>query len=75
MIEDNPSVRFYCLYKQTLDKILQDIEKSRKFQRNILGVTLELYLKYRDYAGCMGCEKGTDKCVHWSPEHVEVNRS
>jgi hypothetical protein len=74
---DNPSLRFYCLYKETLDKILKDIEKARESNNKskVLGLTLEMYLAYREKTGCEGFTKGADKCVHWSPERVEVNRS
>jgi hypothetical protein len=75
MISDNPSVRFYCLSKETLDCILKDIDKARKSSSKVLGMTLELYIAYREKAKCEGCRIGADKCVHWSPQKIEVNRS
>jgi hypothetical protein len=75
MEEENPSVRFYCSSKETLDDILKHVDKARKYASKVLGITLDMYIAYREKAGCQGCKIGSDKCVHWSPEKVEVNRS
>lgn len=76
-MENNPSVRFYCSDKETLDKLLDDIDKLRKTQNatSLLTVTLQLYLAFRVNVKCEGCKKGMNCCKHWSPEKVEVNWS
>jgi hypothetical protein len=72
--EDNPSCRFFCLSKETLDNLLDHIEKARKSPPNIyvLGTALDIYIQHRRKVGCEGCDKGAHSCPHWSPEKVEV---
>jgi hypothetical protein len=72
---NNPSVRFYCLSKGTLDLMLRNIEDARKSKDEPFGKALEIYIGYRIKVGCIGCTKGEGNCAHWSPEKIEVNRS
>jgi len=75
--EDNPSRRFFCRSKESLDNLLDQIEKARKAPSNlyILGTALDVYIRYRKQVGCEGCIKGEHSCLHWSPEKVEVFHS
>lgn len=63
----NPSLRFYCTSRITLDTLLSKIEEARKLNDvNLLDVLLQMYLGFRKSVRCEGCVKGEKVCIHWS---------
>lgn len=77
--EENPSCRFFCLDKDSLDNFLNNIEKIRNSKSDpnlhLLSQALAIYIEQRRKVGCEGCVKGEHSCMHWSPEKVEVLNS
>ena len=72
-MEDNPSVRFYCPCKETLDNFLKKVEEARNSKSmEALKITLENYIECRARMKCEGCKRGMISCVHWSPEKIEI---
>lgn len=78
--EENPSRRFFCLDKDRLDNLLNNIETIRDENRkskldlnlHFLTEALATYIEQRKKVGCEGCKKGEYFCVHWSPEKDET---
>lgn len=73
---ENPSARFFCLHKETLDKLVEDFEKAKREKDfKTFSVLAEMYMIHRKTSNCEGCTQGEKHCIHWSPEKTEVNRS
>jgi len=74
--EENPSRRFFCLDKDSLDNFLNNIEKLRKAKSDpnlhLLSKALVIYIEQRKKVGCVGCTKGEHSCMHWSPAKEDI---